>query len=83
MQCNAILQIQAHGAGAFNTLHRMGRLFQQYIVDMYVKIEGQRLSFLRHNQRTLRAEVYQGLADVSSSDGNIDGSQIGKKVILP
>ena len=76
-------RLMVHGGGTFNTLHRMGRLFQQYIVDMYVKIEGQRLTFLRHNQRTLRAEVYQGLSDVSSSDGNIDGSQIGKKVILP
>ena len=77
-------RLMVHGGNTFNTLHRMGRLFQQYIVDMYVKIEGQRLTFLRHNQRTLRAELYQGLADaVSSSDGNIDGTQIGKKVILP
>ena len=51
---------------------------------MYVKIEGERLNFLWYNQSTIRAEVYQGLADaINSSDGNIDGSQIGKEEILP
>ena len=34
----------------FNILHRMGRLFQQYIVDMYSKIEAARLTFIRRNQ---------------------------------
>ena len=68
----------------FNTIHRMGRLFQQYIVDMYAKIEGDRLQYIRYHQKELRADVYQGLADaVQSSDGHIDGSQLGKKIILP
>ena len=32
----------------------------------------------------MRAEVYQGLTDaIQNSDGQVDGSQIGKKVILP
>ena len=68
----------------FNSVHRMGRLFQQFIVDMYAKIEFERLQYIRHNQNQLRAELYQGLADaVQKSDGQPDGSQIGKKVILP
>ena len=72
-----------HG-GTFNGIHRMGRLPQQYIVDMYVKIEGEQLRYLRNNQKALRADLYQGLADaINSLDGNVDGSQIGKKVILP
>ena len=69
---------------SFNPVHRMGRLFQQYIVDMYAKIEEQRLWFIRNNQNKLRTELYQGLADaVQSSDGEIDGTRIGKKIILP
>ena len=67
----------------FNTIHRMGRLFQQYVVDMYAKIECARLSFICHNQSKLRADLYQGLTDaVQGSDGHIDGSQIGKRIIL-
>ena len=68
----------------FNGIHRMGRLFQHYIVDMYAKIEFERLQFIKCNQNQLRAELYQGLADaIQNSDGQPDGSKIGKKVILP
>ena len=62
----------------------MGRPFQQYVVDIYVKIEDSRLMFIRGNQSKLRGELYQGLADtIQNTDGTIDGSHIGKKVILP
>ena len=67
----------------FNTIHGLGRLFQQYVVDMYAKIELSRLQYLRFNQSQLRADLYQGLADVHASDGQVDGSQLDKKVILP
>ena len=67
----------------FNTIHRMVRLFQQYVVDVYAKIEEGRLKFIQVNQSKLRAELYQRLADVQNSDGTIDGSQIGRKIILP
>ena len=62
----------------------MGRIFQQYIVDMYTKIESDRLQHVRHNQSRLHAEFYQGLTDATATaDGQADGSQIGKKVTLP
>ena len=62
----------------------MGRLFQQYVVDMYAKIEYARLSYIHNNQNQLWIDLYKGVADaVESSDGNIDGTQIGKKFILP
>lgn len=59
-----------------------GRLFHLYIVDMYCKIEGRRLYYLRTNQSTLRSELYSGLADVRVG---VDMSRetIGKRVILP
>ena len=56
----------------------MGRLFQQYVVDMYAKIEFNRLKYLRFNQSQLHADLYQGLADaVESSDDQVDGSLLG------
>ena len=38
--------------------HGAGRLFQQWVVDAYCKTEGQRLDFLRFNQKQLRADNY-------------------------
>ena len=34
-------------------LQRYGRLYQQYVVDMYAKIESQRLFYLRSNQKKI------------------------------
>ena len=71
-------------SGTFNTIQRCGRLYQQYIVDMYAKIEGSRLQYIKYNQSNLRADLYQGLADaVNSDDASVDGATIGKRVILP
>ena len=77
-------RLMVRSGGTFNIIHRMGRLFQQYIVDMYSKIEAARLLYIRYNQTKLRAEVYQGLSDaIQECDGKVDGSQLGKRVILP
>ena len=88
-ECCSAMQYYKYGlmpqsGESFNTIHRMCRLFQQYVVDMYAKIESSRLQYLRFNQSQLCADLYQGLADaVVSSDGQPDGSLPGKKVILP
>ena len=58
-----------------------GRLYQQYIVDQYAKIEQERLNYLRMNQSTLRAEMYQGAVDAVNV-GDISNS-IGRRIILP
>ena len=39
------------------------RLFQQYLVDTYCKIETERLQFLRHEQTALRADCNLDLRD--------------------
>lgn len=65
----------------FNILHHAGRLFQQYVVDAYARIEQERLGFLRFNQKKLRAELYQGLHDRVIGINN--QGRIGRKVILP
>lgn len=62
-------------------IHWAGRLFHQYIVDQYAKIEQTRLSFIRHNQRKIRADVYQGLADMLHSNQPL--ANTGKRIILP
>ena len=42
-------------------LHQAKRLFHEFLVDQYAKIETSRLDFLRNNQSTIRAELYQGI----------------------
>jgi hypothetical protein len=68
----------------YNILHRSGRLFQQYIVDMYAKIEQARLNYFKINQRHIRAELYKGIQDVlKSNDTNLKSCDVGKQIILP
>src|ERR1041384_4646546 len=49
------------------TLHYYGRLFQQWIVDMYTVMEQTCLNYLRFNQKQIRAELYNGLQDAMYS----------------
>ncbi|OAD65531.1 hypothetical protein PHYBLDRAFT_64601, partial [Phycomyces blakesleeanus NRRL 1555(-)] len=63
-------------------LHLFGRLFQQYIVDMYAKVEHDRLHFITSNQNRLRVDLYSGIQDaVIHNDCNL--ANLGKRVILP
>ena len=66
----------------FNHLLRCQRLAQQFIVDMYAKIENERLRFIRLNQKTLRAEEYGIFRDAMVND-NVPTENLGKFVILP
>ena len=65
-----------------SVLLRAKRLFQQFLVDAYCKIETERLQFLRHEQKTLRADCYQDLRD-AIIDGDGDPSNVGRRIILP
>lgn len=64
-----------------NILHRFGALFNQFLVDMYAKIETERLMFLKNNQKQLRAEEYIHLQDAIRTDGNLNN--LGRLFILP
>ena len=66
----------------FNVILRGGRLLQQYIVDQYAKVEQGRLNYVYHDQRQLRAELYQGRSDVVAA-GDTEGASIGRRVVLP
>ncbi|XP_043865136.1 uncharacterized protein LOC122757337 [Drosophila mojavensis] len=64
-----------------NYLLRFRRLFQQYCVEMYVKIETERLTFIRLNQAKLRSKEYIHLRDAIITDG--DSENVGRLTILP
>lgn len=64
-----------------NVILKCRRLFQQFAVDMYVKVETERLAFIRFNQAKLRSEDYIHLRDAIHSDGDVES--VGRLTILP
>ncbi|KAL6645873.1 hypothetical protein ACP70R_017481 [Stipagrostis hirtigluma subsp. patula] len=68
--------------GIFNTMLYGKRLFQQYVVDMYIKVESSRLDYFRDHQKEIRADLYQGVVD-SLQAGETRAAAIGKRTILP
>ena len=67
--------------GSVNHILRCRQLFHQFVVDMYAKIESERLFFVRLNQKKLRVEEYIHLRDAIANDGDTDN--LGQLVILP
>ncbi|XP_065639622.1 uncharacterized protein LOC136072347 [Hydra vulgaris] len=59
------------------------KLFQQYAVDAYVKIEGQRLAFIRNNQNKLRSEQCDALHEHINNIANDRNIRPGRVVVLP
>jgi hypothetical protein len=68
-------------------LHLSGKLFQQYIVDQYAKVEGDRLLWFRRNQSKLRIDSYNNVEDavagVNAQGVPINATNIGRRIILP
>ena len=64
----------------FNHLHRARDLFHQFLVDMYAKIESERLAYIRSHQKELHVDDYVNLRDAINNDASHDA---GKLVILP
>ncbi|KNZ71844.1 hypothetical protein J132_05801 [Termitomyces sp. J132] len=48
-----------------------GRLFRQYVVDAWASIEQTKLNWVWHNQKKIRAEVYQGVVDAAAGDEEV------------
>ena len=63
-----------------NALHCGQKLFEQWIVDQYCKIEMGRLCYIRQNQTKLRWELYRGVQDAIQAG---DLSNVGTPVIIP
>lgn len=74
-------RLQVGRPGEALTLHQYGRLFQQWIVDMYAVIEQTHLNYLRYHQLELRAGLYCGLQDALSSGDNT--TNVGQRIVLP
>ncbi|XP_008482471.2 uncharacterized protein LOC103519163 [Diaphorina citri] len=70
-------------ASQFNYLLLCRSLLNQFLVDMYAKIETERLNFIRHNQSKLRTESYVHLRDAMSRTDGQEVSDLGKIVVLP
>ena len=68
--------------GGFNALLRSNRLFQQYIVDAFVRIERMMLQWQRHNQQKLRVDTYKGLQDYLLGEAAERHVKAGKVIVL-
>ena len=67
----------------YSSIHRGGRLFQQFIVDMWASADQTRLAFLRFNQGRLRATLYSGLQDWLLTEEIGTPYDLGQRVVLP
>ncbi|XP_060170295.1 uncharacterized protein LOC132601203 [Lycium barbarum] len=65
-----------------NIILHYGRLFQQYAVDEWIKIESQRLDFASLNQDLFRIDMLEGLLDMLRR-GEREASQIGRNRYHP
>ena len=61
-----------------------GRLLQQYICDMWVSTDQNRLRWVESHQPQLRAALYSGLEDaVGHGEGDLNLADVGHRVVLP
>ena len=63
-------------------LHHCRRLFQQYVIDMFCKLEFSQMKYIEHNQGAIRSDLYQGVNDALTT-GDMDMSLVGRQIILP
>jgi Helitron helicase-like domain at N-terminus len=55
-----------------NTIFQSGQLFQQHVVDAWASVEQSELFWIQTNQKTIRADLYQGLRDMVEDSYNTD-----------
>ena len=65
----------------FNPLPYAGSLFQQYVVEQFVKMETVQLVYLHLNQSSLRCESYMVLCDASNNHKG--PNSVDCNIILP
>jgi hypothetical protein len=67
-----------------NILFYGGRLFQQWLMDMYVKVEFMRLDWysLPKHQKIIRVELYRGIVDTLKAS-EARAFEVGRLVVLP
>ncbi len=62
-------------------LYRGERLYHQYIVDAWASIEQSNLNWVRHNQKTIHADLYKGVVDAATNADGLEDS--GQRIVLP
>uniref|UniRef100_K4AJJ9 Helitron helicase-like domain-containing protein n=1 Tax=Setaria italica TaxID=4555 RepID=K4AJJ9_SETIT len=69
--------------GQFNVFCHAGHLFQQLLVDWYVKVESMRLDWYSKpaHQALIRADLYQGLLDTLAT-GEANASKARLRIVL-
>jgi hypothetical protein len=67
----------------YSIIHRGGRLFQQYIVDMWASADQTCISYLRFNQGRLRATLYSGLEDWLRANEIENPQDLNQRTVLP
>ena len=67
--------------GIFYPILYNKRLFQQFTVDAYIKIESSQLDYIRNHQDDIRADLYQGLVD-SLQAGEGRAKAVGKRMVM-
>ena len=65
----------------FSPLLYCGKLLHQYIVDAYVKVEANRINWIKSHQSELHVDQYKGLMDYVRS--NSGSGAIGRVTIMP
>lgn len=73
------LAVRLNDDTKFSALHLGRKLFHQYIVDAYVKIEANKLNWIKMNQSLLHVEQYKGLMDhINAKTGGAVGRVNGE-----
>ena len=67
----------------YNYLLYYRDLLSQFLVDVYAKIEAERLLYILTHQNTLRAKQYIHLQDAIALDADVNPNNLGQRVILP
>jgi hypothetical protein len=68
---------------SFNPLRLGGKLYHQFLVDAYVKIEQDRLEYNIKHQKDMKVESYKALNDYLVNTGDKKGKKVGKVFVLP
>ncbi|PIC14437.1 hypothetical protein B9Z55_026756 [Caenorhabditis nigoni] len=69
-----------HVRSSFSPLFRGGKLFQQYVVDVWTRVEQNRLNYIRNNQNMFHMETLRGLQDYVVGD---ETGPVGTRIKLP
>lgn len=80
---NAYMKYKIRITDKFNPFLMGGKLFQQWLVDNYLKLEKEKINYNMANQKKLNAEKYTYLQDVLKNAANDQKARIGRTVILP